>query len=899
MRFWQDKTLYGVEAALKTSSSHGLSKKQAKKRLADFGPNDIFPVVRGDLVFYFKRVASNLLCLLLLVSALIAYIFGRHTTALIMALIATLSLFITTVIYIKARRVLEDMESHKRESAVVIREGRAFKISARGVVPGDLIRLSQGDIVPCDARIVYEKDLLVREEGVAASGVVSKDALFVGERKTPPSECKNMLFAGTIIENGTAYALCCETGVNTLIARTKHRRKRSSFEAVRIMAVLRRLSSTVTLFMICLVFALTAYLLLPIYRGSILDGYLLALSYAAGTMCELYTFFGTVIIAVGIHGAFAKKQNKALIKNPAAIDRISDTSVIIAPPDALYDESGIKLSAIYINGEESPLSRDNASSVEFMTLAALSTAAYGVTRLALAGEERALSAEESEILKACGSCGVYGKELDLTYKLLDKKSHQGSLDISLIENEREKRIVVRGSTDIILRICSRYRFDGKILKMDDKARESLSALADALISGASRVKALASLTIDKNASAEDALLNINDLSNLAGVIKRLVFEGFMTFTLPIAAGTAMAIRRSDDANIKTVLFASDAKEACAIFRAVGLNEPRVLTSDALSEMSDDILRTDVRLYDVFSSLSGREKQRVIKAFRANGETVMFIARELRDLLLMRASDSSVAIADIDDKKTSDEDSPPSEGTRHTDFCDAIRYVADVLSPPPSALGGGYVSATEACERTKSIHASVIRMIKYLLLSGVSRLFVLLYTIFSGSVLVTPIQALTLGLVFDLVSVMAISFSRPASAEVRINKEEIKAPITQNYKLLLIGAILGVESIVGYIVIEGLQNATMARTASFLILLLALPIVLFEVIRDDHFFKGNIVLSRALAAVIALPIVFLSALYLTGASSLFSIAVPSLMVMLVVLVALLIIFLIFEIFRFFE
>ena len=210
-----------------------------------------------------------------------------------------------------------------------------------------------------------------------------------------------------------------------------------------------------------------------------------------------------------------------------------------------------------------------------------------------------------------------------------------------------------------------------------------------------------------------------------------------------------------------------------------------------------------------------------------------------------------------------------------------------------------MSATEACERTKSIHASVIRMIKYLLLSGVSRLFVLLYTIFSGSVLVTPIQALTLGLVFDLVSVMAISFSRPASAEVRINKEEIKAPITQNYKLLLIGAILGVESIVGYIVIEGLQNATMARTASFLILLLALPIVLFEVIRDDHFFKGNIVLSRALAAVIALPIVFLSALYLTGASSLFSIAVPSLMVMLVVLVALLIIFLIFEIFRFFE
>ena len=184
---------------------------------------------------------TDFTALLLVFTALLAAIFEDTPQALI--LIAVLAVYYAAAIfaYVKAQRVLEKSGSHALPTAKVMRGGKLYMVRGEELVPGDIIFVSAGDIVPADARLIESDGLAALEVSLTgAIKAVPKDANFLEYRELSPNEQKNMLFASTILTAGTGRAVVCATGPDTLVCELKKNPPVVSHEKLSVMTALKK-----------------------------------------------------------------------------------------------------------------------------------------------------------------------------------------------------------------------------------------------------------------------------------------------------------------------------------------------------------------------------------------------------------------------------------------------------------------------------------------------------------------------------------------------------------------------------------------------------------------------------------------------------------------------------------
>lgn len=847
MKAWHAMSFDAVESELKTSGEKGISRSEARQRLKRDGENGIFKAARGDLSFYFRKVVSNWLCAFMLFALIVLYFYRDKSIYLILALVTFLSSFVVFSVYVRSRRLLENMDEFSLPRAKVQRDGRIYEISQNYIARGDLILLSKGDIVPCDARIVFCENLCVRESGITGAAIVrDKDAAAHVDENAPIEKHRNMLYAASIIEEGRAYALCCEIGSNTAIARTKRKAKRPSFEGLRTMIMLRRVSEAFTFSLLPAVLLTFIYCLLPIPSADPVDGFILALAVALGVMSGFYTVFGTVMIAGCIYGSLGNndKDRGAVIKNPSAIDRLADTDTVVMSSSALYDESELYLETVFAEDEEYPSEMDGEVVRRVLEIAAVAKGIYGTSRLALAGSSGSLSYEEDEILKALGRLGVLQTELSEKYRLVShKKSDDESaeLSVSMASGKDGDLLAVTGDIDKVISMCRYKRKDGRIEPISDIDREKLISFAYALTEGGHRIKAVASKSFNvKRFGEKDS---------------QMVFEGLLSFRLKLLSSALEMAERCQKAGVSLMVFAPEREEALGIMRALGIANDKTLalSSERLSMMSYEILRTDIELYSLCYGLSGAEKHRVIKAMRANKRTVLFIGDSLSDIVLMRSSDSSVAFGSTLSGKNQQRVHYKA-GRR--DACDAMRFCADVIVSPPRRESGGFSSAVKVIERARNVQASVFKMLRYIISVSVARFIAVIFTVFTGITIMNGESALILSTVLDIAAVFSIAFeSAPPLHKSKITREEIKHPITSSLRALLFGVIMGLIHVASAVILPYVMSTGSVKGIVMIEAVLFVPIILFETVREESVFTGELVLSVAylLTAILAISL----------------------------------------------
>ncbi|MBQ8287468.1 MAG: cation-transporting P-type ATPase [Clostridia bacterium] len=843
MARWFDLTPEETAETLGSDLYAGLTAAEAKRRTRRWGFNRIFPIPEGNFTTYLRQITLNPLSVLLLLTAVLSAFFGNAAVSLTLILLLGIGYASLIFVYNKAQRIFAGMSKFSLPYAKVIRDGRMFILRQEQLVPGDVILLFAGDIVPADARLIEDQDLYLLESGITdAKGAVRKNAAFYDYRNLEPHQQVNMVFASTIVARGRGRAIVCLTGEETLVCRTHKNRPAVRYDKLTLFDQLQKISHYASLLSILLVFLLTL-LNLVTHRWEVLGGFLTLLALSVSALSEFYTAFARILVASGIFGA-VKQQNKvtkgALIKNADKLSDLAGITTLLIPPECLVSERDMRLSSLMAGGTFYDFDPQTEESLcqNLLRYGVLSTGIYGTDRLVALGETGAttFSFEEDAILKAGSRSGIWSARLDEAYSLIEHRRREDTpeglpvCDLTLTRHSGQYILIARGDVRQILTLCSHYTdAAGLPRSLSSVRRQQILTDAGQLMRGGRQITAIATTL-----TAARGLASLGDLTG------QLTFEGLLSFDQPLLPGCAKTVRKLKDAGLRIILLCPEESErGYYLAEALGILDDRTqaVTAGEIREMGDDLFLANFTGYTLYQGLSVTMRRTVMKLWKDKGERVLYMGRELAEITLIREADVGAtqaltlsgkglrSLASPSGAKIPVHFSQSSDGALNG--CDALRFVSDVVLSMVDRDGSGGLNAlTTAICSARHIFRGLKRMFVYLTASLTARLLLTLIGFAFGGLWLSPVQLLFWGMIVDLAAILTLALDRPTdhlarrSASRRQSAKDHPARKRYQRNLFLLSVAVGGTLAVSQLALWALSllwQSTAAQRSSLLFL----------------------------------------------------------------------------------
>ena len=873
MKRWYDLPPEDVAEKTGTSVSNGLTSAEAAKRLSENGQNSVFPIPVDSFWSYMRKLSTNTLSILLALCCILAAIFKQKELAI--TLLTTLIFNYVAVIasYMKAQKVFADTGRAAIPTAKVIRDGRIVLIRQENVVRGDIILISAGDIVPCDARLIDDTNLVVIESGITeAPGPVHKDSSYINIRNVRPHEALNMVYASTIVKSGHGKAIACRTGKDCYVCTIGKNKPVVSCDKLAVFNTLHKLSFYISLVAIVTTFILTVFNMLPPFsRFDALDGLLYSLSYGCGAMTEFYAVFGYIIVAVGIFGSTSHRERisrGALIKNAEKLDKMRFLDTIIIPSETISAKQEMSLECLYIDNDDDKIYHESditpdSSLADLVRFGVITTGIYGKRLVALnSAGENIYSCDEDAIISGARSHDLYNRYIDEEYPIREHlgKNDYCPFETTLVRHSDENLVYVRGVVNEILSVCGEYRdVKGHVRRMNQIAISRITTIASQMMRDYGTVIAIAS-----KKSIYTTLIRLSD------TFSKMTFEGLLGFTEPIVPEAFHSIEKLKNAGMRVVLFAKDNSEKnISLAKSVGIVEEdsQIISSAQIAENGEDTLSQNLKNYTLFLDMDAISERDVIRVMKKNKMNVGYLGLDFEEILPMKEADiaftQSVTVnANAPKKEKTDSESsklPITVGKTSDGApvgCDALRFTSDVIVSVAgsSDYNGGINAVCQSIERAMATFNGIERLLRYLITVNSAKLLLLLVTFITGISMLTPAQMLIAGQIFDLASVMIIAFEKPGRdiLKKRPTKRWIDKPIKANIMPLILGVILGILEIATAIILisTGLVGKSTAVTPVFISTLLSVPVILLESSRSNRLSEGNLTVSNMFLTAVA-------------------------------------------------
>lgn len=568
--------------ALRTSTT-GLTSTEAAIRLRTTGPNEpklerlpawktILPLVADPLV------------IILFIASIVAASVGELTDAVIIQTMVVLSLALNFTQTFRSHRAAERLRDTVGPTAAVLRDGRWTVLSRAGLVPGDIIRLAAGDLIPADARLLVSRDLHVYEAALTGESMPAEKEAADVER--------NAVFMGTSVVSGTAEAVVVRTGRETafgdVVARLSAQRPESEFE---------RGTRHFSTFIVQTIFVLVMFVMLVsiILHRDPLQSILFALALAVGLAPEFFPMIRSVTLA---RGAVRMARRSVIVKHLPAIQNFGSIDILCS------DKTGTLTS-----GKMSLLDAVDpagAHSDEVLRLAAINSSF----------ETGIGSPFDEAIARAFTLDGALIQKLDEIPFDFERR-----IVSVVVEEGGQRYLIAKGAPESIIDRCPLA------------TRETAIATAKRLGASGSRVLAVARRAVP----VRDRYDRTSE-SNLDLV-------GYLTFNDPplAMAATALAALRDDGVEVKILSGDSElvARNVCA---AVGIPAASVLLGSDIERMTDGALGSAAEETSVFARLNPAQKTRIVLALKARGHVVGFLGDGINDAPSLRASDVGISVA---------------------------------------------------------------------------------------------------------------------------------------------------------------------------------------------------------------------------------------------------------------
>ena len=409
-------------------------------------------------------------------------------------------------------------------------------------------RLCEGDLVPCDGRLVSSNGLKVLEKNISGGDGV-KDAEFV-ERLNglDTSMQKNMVFARSAVASGSCFMIACDTGSHSLPVRRGIKAKAAGSAALDVFTKVSKLSRIYAVSCSVVLFAVTALSYMRVGEGEIFNTFLLLLSVAASSYCELLCAFAYVAVAHGISPAKEKKDaynTGIIIKNLSAVKRLRELSCLMVPKSAGICERRIVAEKIYTIDRELDVAEENADKLRRTVYIALSTFGGHENH---AKSQTAMTQELDAVTELAGTLGISYTDVEESMIPLDYSVGDGEhmFDVALVTYKDQYMICVRGSAAQVVNRCSRRISNGTPVPLSHDGVGDLLAKAEEYEGMAYRVLAIATKPS-----------RYNNLQRTSYAEDDLCFEGFIIMREPFAENGAETVTALEKIGIKTVMFCDD------------------------------------------------------------------------------------------------------------------------------------------------------------------------------------------------------------------------------------------------------------------------------------------------------------------------------------------------------
>jgi Mg2+-importing ATPase len=587
------------------SSPAGLNTAEAARRFARFGPNTAAPTPHRRLL---RKIAKRLiepLVAILLFAAAVSGLTGDAASFAIIVIVVVLSIVIDVVQEHRAEIATDALKRSVAIHSDVRRDGRYISVPAEQVVPGDIVELRAGDLVPADGVVLSSRNAHVNEALMTGEPFPTEKRAAPCDASTP-ADAFNALFAGTSLVNGEAIMLVVATGGMTrfggIAAALTSSEPPSAFE--RGVHQLGSLILRLTIFLV--LFVLLVHLS---FGRPILNSFLFAVALAVGLTPELLPMIVTVTLS---RGALRMATKSVVVKRLSAIHDLGAMDVLCTDKTGTLTEARISLA-----GHRGVQGTDDE---RVLTLALVNSAFSSGIRSPL----------DQAIVEHCKD-----DRLRQWTKIDEIPFDFERRCISVLAESGGKRfLIVKGVPERILPLSTQFDAgDGGAQTLDPARRDSLHSMERDEAMLGNRVLAIAW----KSMPADCREIGIDDERDL-------VFAGYCIFVDPPKASAADAIARLAAAGVGVKIVSGDHEAVVRhVAQALKLPARKMLTGADLAELTDSALVARVEDVDLFARVTPDQKTRIIRALQARGHTVGFIGDGVNDAPAIRACDVGISV----------------------------------------------------------------------------------------------------------------------------------------------------------------------------------------------------------------------------------------------------------------
>ncbi|NTV77774.1 MAG: calcium-translocating P-type ATPase, PMCA-type [Clostridiales bacterium] len=700
------------------SQEIGLSVLEANKRLEENGRNKL---VEGKKITVLQRFISQLkdpMIIILIAAAVISGITAAYSQegfadVIIIMLVVVINAVLGVYQESKAEKAIEALQQMAAATSKVLRDGKLTIVKSEEIVVGDVILLEAGDAVPADGRIIENASMKIEEAALTGESVPVNKMMEIlglsGEAEITLGDRKNMVYMGSTVVYGRGKAVITGTGMDTEMGKIADAIAKAEENQTPLQIKLAGLSKVLSYLVvgICIFIFLFSLLRAGSFSAqTILSTFMIAVSLAVAAIPEGLAMVVTVVLSIGVTNM--SKRN-AIIRRLTAVETLGCAQIICSDKTGTLTQN--KMTVVEHFGDNV---KELAKAMALCSDAELS-------------EDNKATGEPTEcaLVNFAYEEGLPKNELKEANPRRGEAPFDSMRKMMSTVHETKEGILqyTKGAPDEILKLCTTYLKEGRVLPLDEAARKEILQANQNMANKALRVLCAAR----KEYSSVPTSYEPQDLE------KELTFIGLTGMIDPIRPEVKDAIVECKSAGITAIMITGDHKDtAVAIAKQLGIleTENQAITGSQLDTISEEELEQTIQNYRVYARVQPEHKVRIVNAWRKKGSITAMTGDGVNDAPSIKSADIGIGM-----------------GITGTDV---TKNVADMV-----LADDNFATIVGAVEEGRRIYDNIRKAIQFLLASNMSEVLSIFFATLLGFTILQPVHLLWINLITDSFPALAL------------------------------------------------------------------------------------------------------------------------------------------------
>ncbi|RVU77028.1 calcium-translocating P-type ATPase, PMCA-type [Lactobacillus xujianguonis] len=715
-----------VVEELKTSISSGLSNDEAKKRLAEYGANTLAAKKKKSMFMRFVDQFKDFMIIVLIVAAILSGVVAHEwTDAAIIMIVVILNAILGVIQEARSEAAIDALKEMATPSAHVRRGDAILEIPSTELVPGDIVLLEAGDVVPADLRLNSAHSLKIEESALTGESVpVDKSDETLQGKDVALADRINMAYSSTNVTYGRGEGIVVGTGMTTEVGKIATMLNNADETDTPLKENLNHLGKTLTI-MILIICAVVFAVGVFTKQGTepmnalLIDMFLVAVSLAVAAIPEGLPAIVTIILALGTQ---TMAKHKAIVRKLPAVETLGATDIICSDKTGTLTQNRMTVEKVYYRGR----SHDDSDEIEADNPALLAMILANDTKIENGGDLLGDPTETSLIQYAFDQ-NLPVNDLLTEYKRVQEVPFDSERKLMSTVNKYGDKyfVAVKGAPDELLKRVTSVKINGETSPITAAQKQDILQTNQDMAKKALRVLGLAYKIVDQT-YADPTTDNVE---------QDLIFAGLVGMIDPERPEAKAAVAEAHSAGIRTVMITGDHQvTAQAIAERLGILKPghdeRVLTGAQLDELSDDYFKEHVSDYNVYARVSPEHKVRIVKAWQANGKIVAMTGDGVNDAPSLKQADIGIGM-----------------GITGTEVS---KGAADMV-----LADDNFATIVEAVKQGRKVFSNIQKAILYLMSCNVGEVLTVFMMTMLGWDILAPVQLLWINLVTDTLPAIAL------------------------------------------------------------------------------------------------------------------------------------------------